>query len=52
MEIKQYGIKILVVTWGKYTYHQIINDIGSLKLSCSWSIPFETLVLHLAYPNL
>jgi hypothetical protein len=30
METKQYGIKILDVTSGKYTYHRTLNNIGSL----------------------
>jgi hypothetical protein len=42
METKQYGIKILVVTQGKCTYHRAINDIGSLILSYPWFLPFET----------
>ncbi len=30
METKQYGIKVLVITQGKHTYHQTLNDIMSL----------------------
>jgi hypothetical protein len=30
METEQYGIKVLVATYGKHTYHQTLNDIGSL----------------------